>query len=46
LALNGPVNFAIEAEYHNAESLIFVDSPQIAALYASNWLSHKAHSVP
>ena len=36
MALNGPINFTIEAEYHNAENLIFVDSPQIAALYAAN----------
>jgi hypothetical protein len=36
----------IEAEYHNAENLILADSPQIAAIYAANWLAHKAHSVP
>jgi len=46
LVLTGSFNFTTEAEYHNAENLIFLDSPQIAALYAANWLFHQAHSVP
>jgi phosphatidylserine/phosphatidylglycerophosphate/cardiolipin synthase-like enzyme len=46
LVLTGSFNFTIEAEYHNAENLIFVASPPIAALYAANWLAHKAPSVP
>ena len=45
LVLTGSFNFTTEAEYHNAENLIFVDSPQIAALYAANWLFHQAHCV-
>jgi phosphatidylserine/phosphatidylglycerophosphate/cardiolipin synthase-like enzyme len=43
--ITGSFNYTPAAEFHNAENLIFVDSPQIAALYAANWLAHKAHSV-
>jgi phosphatidylserine/phosphatidylglycerophosphate/cardiolipin synthase-like enzyme len=45
LELTGSFNLTPAAEFHNAENLIFVDSPQIADLHAANWLTHRAHSV-
>jgi len=44
--ITGSFNFTEEAEFHNAENLLIIDSPALAALYASNWLFHQAHSVP
>jgi phosphatidylserine/phosphatidylglycerophosphate/cardiolipin synthase-like enzyme len=44
--ITGSFNFTEEAEFHNAENLLIIDSPALAALYAANWLAHKAHSIP
>jgi phosphatidylserine/phosphatidylglycerophosphate/cardiolipin synthase-like enzyme len=44
LVLTGSFNLTLTAEYQNAGNPILVDSLQIAALYAANWLTYRAHS--
>lgn len=44
--LTGSFNFTKEAEEKNAESLMIIRSPKVAALYMKNFDRHMAHSMP
>ena len=44
--LTGSFNFTESAEERNAENLLVVRDPVLAAQYAKNWQAHRAHSVP
>jgi len=39
-------NFTKAAEEHNAENLLVIRSPELAAKYADNWKVHADHSDP
>ena len=43
--LTGSFNFTKAAEEHNAENLVVIDDPALAAQYARNWQVHAAHST-
>jgi phosphatidylserine/phosphatidylglycerophosphate/cardiolipin synthase-like enzyme len=45
LVITGSFNFTDSAEYHNAENLLLISSPEVAALYAANWQLHRSHSA-
>lgn len=42
--VTGSYNYNTNAETRNAENLLILDSPALAARYEENWLSHRAHS--
>jgi hypothetical protein len=42
--LTGSFNFTKAAEEHNAENLLIIDDPSLAAQYTRNWQFHAAHS--
>ena len=42
--ITGSFNFTNAAERKNAENVLILKSPQLAALYVDNWLKHKKHS--
>jgi phosphatidylserine/phosphatidylglycerophosphate/cardiolipin synthase-like enzyme len=42
--ITGSFNFTNAAEEHNAENLLVIHSPELAAQYAANWQVHLAHS--
>ncbi len=42
--LTGSFNFTKAAEENNAENLLVIRSPELAAKYADNWKSHLDHS--
>lgn len=42
--IGGSYNYTVSAERHNGENVTFIDSPDAAALYLSNWESRKAVS--
>jgi phosphatidylserine/phosphatidylglycerophosphate/cardiolipin synthase-like enzyme len=42
--VTGSFNFTSSAEDRNAENLLIVNSPKLAAEYLANWESHKRHS--
>jgi phosphatidylserine/phosphatidylglycerophosphate/cardiolipin synthase-like enzyme len=44
LVLTGSFNFTTNAELHNAENLLVISDPALAALYTGNWHAHAAHS--
>ena len=44
--LTGSFNFTKQAEESNAENLLVIDDPPLAAKYTSNWKVHFAHSKP
>ena len=44
--LTGSFNFTESAEKRNAENLLVVRDPVLAAQYAGNWQAHRAHSTP
>jgi phosphatidylserine/phosphatidylglycerophosphate/cardiolipin synthase-like enzyme len=44
--LTGSFNFTSSAENRNAENLLVVRDPPIAAKYAANWQTHLQHSRP
>jgi hypothetical protein len=44
--LTGSFNFTSSAEDRNAENLLVVRDPPIAAKYAANWQTHLQHSRP
>jgi phosphatidylserine/phosphatidylglycerophosphate/cardiolipin synthase-like enzyme len=44
--ITGSFNFTKAAEQKNAENLLILDSPELAAFYAKNWEAHLAHSEP
>ncbi len=42
----GSFNFTKSAETENAENLLGISSPGLAALYLQNWTLHAGHSTP
>ena len=44
--ITGSFNFTTAAEEHNAENLLVIRSPDLAAKYTANWQAHAAHSDP
>jgi phosphatidylserine/phosphatidylglycerophosphate/cardiolipin synthase-like enzyme len=44
VVITGSFNFTMAAESHNAENLLVIRSPELAAKYADNWKAHAAHS--
>ena len=42
--ITGSFNFTAAAEAHNAENLLVLDSPTLAARYLASWEVHAAHS--
>ena len=44
--ITGSFNFTRAAEEHNAENLLVIRSPELAAKYAANWKVHADHSDP
>lgn len=45
LVLTGSYNFSQQAR-SNAENLLTLDSPSLAATYLADWSSHAAHAIP
>ena len=44
--ITGSFNFTTAAEQHNAENLLVLHDPVLAASYEANWHHHAAHSQP
>ena len=44
--ITGSFNFTKSAEESNAENLLVIRSPELAAQYTANWKAHIAHSEP
>jgi phosphatidylserine/phosphatidylglycerophosphate/cardiolipin synthase-like enzyme len=44
--ITGSFNFTKAAENNNAENLLVIRSPELAAKYAANWKVHADHSEP
>ena len=44
--ITGSFNFTKAAEEKNAENLLVISDPDIAAKYTKNWQEHLAHSKP
>jgi len=44
--LTGSFNFTEAAEQRNAENLLVVQDPTLAAQYAANWQAHRVHATP
>ena len=44
VVITGSFNFTKAAENNNAENLLVVDDPQLAAAYLENWRLHSTHS--
>jgi phosphatidylserine/phosphatidylglycerophosphate/cardiolipin synthase-like enzyme len=44
VVLTGSFNFTKAAEQNNAENLLVIHDPKLAARYLTNWTEHKAHS--
>jgi hypothetical protein len=44
--ITGSFNFTKNAEENNAENLLVIRSPDLAAKYAANWKVHADHSDP
>jgi phosphatidylserine/phosphatidylglycerophosphate/cardiolipin synthase-like enzyme len=44
--ITGSYNFTRAAESANAENLLVIHDPEIAARYLANWKAHQAHSRP
>ena len=44
--ITGSFNFTKNAEENNAENLLVIQSPELAAQYTANWNTHCAHSEP
>ncbi|MCX5815202.1 MAG: phospholipase D family protein [Proteobacteria bacterium] len=42
--ITGSFNFSKAAEESNAENLLIIRNPELAAIYLDNFLKHKAHS--
>lgn len=42
--ITGSFNFTRQAEIGNAENMLVISSPELAALYAANWQVHYDHS--
>lgn len=43
--ITGSFNFTKAADISNAENVLFIDDPSLAAQYLSNWQSRKKHSL-
>jgi phosphatidylserine/phosphatidylglycerophosphate/cardiolipin synthase-like enzyme len=46
VVITGSFNFTKAAEENNAENLLVIRSPELAAKYAANWKVHEEHSDP
>jgi phosphatidylserine/phosphatidylglycerophosphate/cardiolipin synthase-like enzyme len=46
VVITGSFNFTAAAEHSNAENLLVIRDPTLAAAYARNWQQHLAHSQP
>jgi phosphatidylserine/phosphatidylglycerophosphate/cardiolipin synthase-like enzyme len=46
LVITGSFNFTKAAQQKNAENLVLIRDPALAARYAQNWDAHRAHSQP
>lgn len=46
VVITGSYNFTKAAEKNNAENLVIIDSPDVAAKYLQNWQKHQRHSQP
>jgi phosphatidylserine/phosphatidylglycerophosphate/cardiolipin synthase-like enzyme len=46
LVLTGSFNFTEQAEERNAENLLVINDPVLAAKYVENWQAHEQHSEP
>ena len=46
VVVTGSFNFTTAAEEHNAENLLVIRSPDLAAKYTANWQAHAEHSDP
>ncbi len=44
VVITGSYNFTKAAEKNNAENLVIIDSPDVAAKYLQNWHKHQRHS--
>jgi len=44
--LTGSFNFTKAAEENNAENLLVINDPDLAAKYIANWREHEKHSEP
>jgi phosphatidylserine/phosphatidylglycerophosphate/cardiolipin synthase-like enzyme len=44
--LTGSFNFTKAAQEKNAENLLMIRDPALAALYTQNWQGHAQHSQP
>ena len=44
IVITGSYNFTKAAEKRNAENMVIIDSPAIAAKYLQNWQKHRNHS--
>lgn len=44
--ITGSFNFTKAAEENNAENLLILQSPELAARYTANFLEHRDHSTP
>jgi len=44
--ITGSFNFTKNAEENNAENLLVIRSPELAAKYTTNWQAHAKHSEP
>lgn len=46
LVITGSFNFTKAAEESNAENLLLITDPALAAKYTANWKTHAAHAEP
>lgn len=46
IIITGSFNFTKAAEEKNAENLLVIDSPSLAAKYNANFMAHRKHSKP
>jgi len=46
IVITGSFNFTRSAQEQNAEDLVLIRSPTVAAQYVRNWNAHAAHSQP
>lgn len=46
IVITGSFNFTKAAEEKNAENLLVIDSPALAAKYVANYAAHRKHSKP
>lgn len=46
IVVTGSFNFTRAAEERNAENLLVIEDPELAARYLKNWEDHAEHSMP